>query len=119
MGENKSKKQFTTIDDAMAMVPNLEKLTDILKELGERKHPLSVRRGMTTKNLAKSSSQVEGTGCTYSLDIEKAQSGTKYLRITQSKKGSFQKSSVYILPKDAQKLQLLLAQMLTALNHYE
>ncbi len=51
-GSNPNPKPFNTIDDALEIVPGLERLAGILKDLGERPYPLAVRKGVM-KNLTK------------------------------------------------------------------
>ena len=119
-GSNPSRKQFITIEDALEIVPGLEKLADILKELGERKYPLAIRRGVIVKMAkAKKSMQIKGSGSTYFLDVEKAKTGSNYLRITQSRKADgdeFERSSVYIFPEDAKEFMKRVAEIIKELN---
>ncbi len=115
-----NKKPFTTIDDALEIVPGLEKLADILKELGERNHPLAVRKGVII-NMAKTktSVQIKGSGSTYFLDVAEAKTGSKYLKITQSRKADeneFERSSIFIFPEDAKEVFKTIAEMIKELN---
>ena len=45
-GSDSNGRAFTTIDDALEIVPGLEKLANILKELGQRKYPVASRKGV-------------------------------------------------------------------------
>ena len=119
-GSNPNRRPFTTIDDALKIVPILEQLTTILKELGERKYPLAVRKGVIV-NMAKAkrSRHIKGSGSTYFLDVEEAKTGSKYLRITQSRKAegdAFERSSLYIFPEDAQEFINQVAEMIKELK---
>jgi hypothetical protein len=115
-GDSPDRKLFITFDDALAMVPGLERLADILKELGGRKYPLAIRKGvMTTMTKPEASAQVKGSGSTYFLDVQKAKTGSKYLRITQSRKADgdeFERSSIYIFPEDVEVFGEKVAEML-------
>lgn len=44
-GGSAAKRKFSTLDDALEILPQIEELVQILKELGERKYPLAVRKG--------------------------------------------------------------------------
>lgn len=115
-GSDPARKAFTTIDDAVETVPVLEKLTDILKELGQRKYPLAIRKGVIV-DMAKQlkSAQIKGSGSTYFLDVEKAKTGSIYLKITQSRKSDgdeFERSSIYIFPEDVSKFGKTVAEMI-------
>ncbi|MBK8903073.1 MAG: DUF3276 family protein [Anaerolineaceae bacterium] len=115
-GSDPNRRAFTTIDDAVETVPVLEKLADILKELGQRKYPLAIRKGVIV-NMAKKqkSAQIKGSGSTYFLDVEKAKTGSIYLKITQSRKSDgdeFERSSIYIFPEDASEFSKTVAEMI-------
>ena len=115
-GSNPSRRGFTTIDDALEIVPGLEKLANILKELGQRKHPLAIRKGVIG-DIAKQlkSAQIKGSGSTYFLDVEKAKTGSVYLKITQSRKSDgdeFERSSIYIFPEDATNFGKIITEMI-------
>jgi hypothetical protein len=116
LGSDPNRKPFTTIDDALAMVPGLERLADILKELGGRKYPLAIRKGViTTMTKPETSAQVKGSGSTYFLDVHQAKTGSKYLKITQSRKADgdeFERSSIFVFPEDVEKFGEKVAEML-------
>ena len=118
-GVEQSGKPFSTLDDALEIVPGLEKLAVILKELGGRRYPLSVRRGVISNmQNSRKSVQIKGSGSTYFLDIEQAKNGHRYLRITQSRKADgdeFERSSVYVFPEDAKELGSKLSEILAEL----
>jgi hypothetical protein len=119
-GSNPDQKQFTTIDDALEIVPGLEKLAGILKDLGERPYPLAVRKGVRHNMTdVQVSEQIKGGSSTYFMDIQGTPGGKKYLRITQSRKAkgedSFERSSIFVFPEEAeefgQKLTKILAEL--------
>ena len=113
--------RFLTLDDALEIVPGLEKLADILKELGGRKHPLAIRKGVIL-NMTKTKKgvQIKGSGRIYFLDIETAATGSKYLRITQSRKAEgeneFERISIYVFPEVAQEFGEKVSEMLADLK---
>ncbi len=115
-GSDPERRVFTTIDDALEMVPGLEKLAIILKELSQRKYPLAIRKGMII-NVAKTqkSAQINDSRSTCFLDVEKAKTGSTYLKITQNRKAAgdeFERSSIYIFPKDAIEFGKTVAEMI-------
>ncbi len=114
------KGKFTTFDDALDMVSGLEKLTDILKELGERKHPLAIRKGILLNVAhAQKSAQIKGRHCTYFLDVRQTKTGMKYLQITQSRKADgdeFERKSIFLSPEDAEKFVQKFAEMIQELK---
>ena len=116
LGSDLNRKPFITIDDALAIVPGLERLADILKELSGRKYPLAIRRGvMTTMAKPEESAQVKGSGSTYFLDVHQAKTGSKYLKITQSRKADgdeFERSSIFIFPEDVEEFGEKVTEML-------
>ena len=120
-GSNSIQSRFSTLDDALEIVPRLEKLADILKELGKRKHPLAIRKGVIL-NMTKTKNgvQIKGSGRTYFLDIQEAATGSKYLRITQSRKAEgeneFERISIFIFPEDAKEFSQKVSGMLADLN---
>ncbi len=120
---NSEKRRFTTFDDALDMVSGLEKLTDILKELGERKHPLAIRKGMRLNGAhAQKSAQIKGRHCTYFLDVQQTKTGMKYLQITQSRKADgadsdgFERKSIFLSPEDAEKFVQKFAEIIKELK---
>jgi hypothetical protein len=120
-GSNPGQKSFTTIDDALEIVPGLERLAGILKDLGERPYPLAVRKGVRhNMTEAQKSEQVKGGGSTYFLDIQEAATGKKYLRITQSRKakgeGEFERTSIFVFPEEAEEFGQKITKILAELN---
>ncbi len=117
------KRKFATFDDALDMVSGLEKLTDILKELGERKHPLAIRKGVRLNSAqTQKSAQIKGRHCTYFLDVQQTKTGMKYLRITQSRKADdadndeFERQSIFLSPEDAEKFVQKFAEIIKELK---
>ncbi len=71
-------------------------LADRLRQLGEQKHPLEVRKGTHLLKALEAepppggrrSRQIKAGGRTYFLDLERSQAdGRSYLRITESRVG--------------------------------
>jgi hypothetical protein len=85
---------FMTIDDLSELA---QKLVDGLNTLGERKHPLSIRRGVRRMPERKESKQrgemLKTAAKTYFFDVKETREGKPYLIITESRiKGEGQKS---------------------------
>ncbi len=75
--------RFMTIDDLKEMA---QKLVDGLNKLGERKYPLSVRRGKTFLVDKNGRSEMLKTPTkTYFFDVKETQEGCPYLVITESR----------------------------------
>ncbi len=120
-GNEPHDKSFATIDDALEIVPGLERLASILKDLGERPYPLAVRKGVRQNMTeAQKSEQVKGGGSTYFLDIQAAATGKKYLRITQSRKAKgedkFERISIFVFPEEAKEFGQKVSKMVEELR---
>jgi len=81
MGDLEKREEFITIDDLL-------KLSEILYKgminLSQQRHPLFIRKGVGEMQL-ESKNEVLKTGSkTYFFDIETAQNGKPYLKITES-----------------------------------
>ena len=111
-----------TLDD---LTVKAQELVEGLQKLSTYRHPLDVRRGvpkageevsedMAEQKQNKDSMQVKGGGRTYFLDLAKTSKNTRYLRITESRKGEgeeFERSSIYVFPEDAQKFSEAVQEM--------
>ena len=94
---------FITIDDALATA---KRLTDMLSQLGEYKHPLDVRKGTVAKHRKEvgdvaESKQMKGSGRTYFFDFKETKDGKAFLVITESRKGDgdkWERSSIMVFP---------------------
>ena len=75
------REKFITIDD---IVLKAEHLWQELIDLSQRKHPLSVRRGVKAMQPENKNEVLKTQSKTYFFDIEMAQNGTPYLKITES-----------------------------------
>ncbi len=73
---------FTTIDDAIQLT---QELLARLNKLGEYKHPLSVRKGVSRLELQEESRVVKAGSKTYFFDIKQTKDGQSYLVITESR----------------------------------
>ena len=117
---------FVTLDD---LTIKAQELVDGLQKLSTYRHPLDVRRGvpkageevseeMTEEKESRDNMQVKGGGRTYFLDMAKTSKNTRYLRITESRKGEgeeFERSSIYVFPEDAQKFGEAVQEMMARL----
>lgn len=105
-GSSPDHEPFITIDD---LLHQAEELFTGLKKLSQYRHPLDIRRGvrrevMKPMNEDRQSKQLNASGRTYFLDIEKTSKGSPYLRITESRKtegDAFERNSVNVFPEDA------------------
>src|SRR5262249_45870578 len=108
---------FTTIDDVIQLVGQVNQLenniTQLVKELlmrltelGERKHPLSVRKGVRQLTQTEETHMLKAGSTTYFFDTYKTGEGKPYLKITESRfKGKGEASerrSINIFPEHAQ-----------------
>ena len=75
------REKFITIDD---IVLKAERLWQELIDLSQIKHPLSVRRGVKAMQPENKNEVLKTQSKTYFFDIETAQNGTPYLKITES-----------------------------------
>lgn len=122
-GSKPDREPFTTIDD---LLRKAQELSVGLKKLGEYKHPLDIRRGVSVRkgvrkrmNDDKQSKQLKGSGRTYFLDIEKTREGKPYLRITESRKGKgdkFERNSINVFPEDADEFTQAVTEMASKLS---
>ncbi len=74
--------KFATIDDMLELAT---KLVEGLNILGERKHPLDIRRGVRNMEREKSSDMLKAGSKTYFFDIKETREGKPYLIITESR----------------------------------
>jgi len=108
---NPERKPFVTIDDALAKA---QELASMLNELGERKHPFDIRKGVEFMSEDQDSVQLKGAGRTYFLDMAQTREDKPYLRITESRKGEgdkFERNSINVFPEDAEQFAQAVAQM--------
>ena len=112
---------FTTIDDCLQQAQDL---FAGLKRLSEYKRPLDIRRGVG-KGVKKSmtdnqpSKQLNASGRTYFLDVQKTREGKSYLRITESRKGEgdrFERNSINVFPEDAKEFAQAVSEMTAELE---
>lgn len=121
-----SREPFPTIDQALEIAQELE---NVLKKLGEQKHPLDVRkarkevvRDMQAKydNRDRESKQIKAGSRTYFIDVEKTKEGKRYLRITESRfkgEGSErERNSIAIFPEEAKEFADAIAEMVAKLG---
>ena len=98
-----SRPRFATIDDMLDLA---RKLVDGLNQLGERKHPLEVRRGVRdmVERAEKKSEMLKASGKTFFFDIKETREKKPYLVITESRlRGEGEKperSSIMIFQED-------------------
>jgi hypothetical protein len=69
---------------------------------------------------ASKSEQLKGSGSTYFFDVQEAKTGSKYLRITQSRKaeeeGKFERTSIVVFPEDVKEFGQKVAKLLKELK---
>ena len=76
-------REFTTIDDAIGLA---EELLTSLNKLGEYKHPLDVRRGVSSVIDKDDRSKIlKAGGRTYFFDIKETKDKKPFLLITESR----------------------------------
>jgi len=100
--EELNREPFTTIDDLIRLAKHL---FDGLKQLGEYKYPLGVRKGVIDMSSEQESKTIKAIGRMYFLDIKETKEGKPYLVITESRsKGEGNKrerSSIFVFPESA------------------
>ena len=131
MGKNKGSKSgsdlgrepFTTIDD---LAHKAEELASGLRNLGENRHPLDIRRGikkrkgvsdMTEKDESRT---VKAGSKTYFFDLKKTKEGKSFLIITESRfKGEGkerERVSILVFPESAEEFSQAVGEMTKKLN---
>jgi len=94
---------FATIDDMLDLA---RQLVDGLNQLGERKHPLDIRRGVRNmvERAERKSEMLKASGKTFFFDIKETREKKPYLVITESRlKGEGEKperSSIMIFQEN-------------------
>jgi hypothetical protein len=106
---------FLTIDDA---IQEAERLTAILRELGEQKYPLDIRRGVARKQeetielTAEDNDVVLKAGAkSYVFDIKQARNGTAYLAISEKRGGGKERGVIYVFAEHARAFSQAVSQM--------
>ena len=118
-----SRPPFLTIDD---VIQEAEKLAAILRELGEQKHPLDIRRGVFRKQedmaelaISGDSSILKAGSKTYVFDIKQARNGASYLAISE-KRGEQDEGQargvIYIFAEHARAFSHAISQITTRLG---
>jgi hypothetical protein len=117
------RKRFTTLDDLIDLA---DALTSGLHQLGERKHPLAVRkarverREVSAMKEVKDSRQIKAGSRTYFVDIETTKENKPYLRITESRfKGEGkerERQSILVFPEEAQEFAKIITEMVGKLS---
>jgi hypothetical protein len=110
-GSSPTREPFTTIDD---LIEKARELFTGLRQLGEFKYPLDMRKGGALKKRkgvvsmsdADESRTVRAGGKTYFFDIKESKEGKRYLVITESRfKGEGkdrERVSIVVFPEHAQ-----------------
>jgi len=105
---------FTTIDDMLDLA---RELVDGLNQLGERRHPLDIRRGVRNmvEREEKKSEMLKASGKTFFFDIKETREKKPYLVITESRlKGEGEKperSSIMIFEENLEEFAEVVAKM--------
>jgi hypothetical protein len=106
-----------TIDD---LTRQAEELARGLRQLGEYKHPLSIRRGTSIKgegvsDVTEESKTVKAGAKTYFFDLKETKEGKPYLTITESRfKGEDEereRHTIVVFPENAEEFTEALAAM--------
>jgi uncharacterized protein DUF3276 len=109
---NTDRPAFATLDDLLGLA---RKLVDGLNKLGERKNPLSIRRGVRSVERDKKGEMLKAASKTYFFDIRETREGKPYLVITESRlKGEGQKperSSIMIFQENVEEFASIVTQM--------
>ncbi|MCI0558942.1 MAG: DUF3276 family protein [Nitrososphaera sp.] len=124
MRNNLNREPFITIDDLMRRA---EELATDLRELGQRKYPLDIRRGVVVREEVSdvadidNSKTVKAGAKTYFLDIVSSKANDdKYLRITESRfKGEGnerERSSIIVFPDNAEEFLQAVSEMVAKLS---
>ena len=104
-----ARQSFVTLDDC---IQSAEELLRRLSRLGERKHPLDVRKGLIVPVANKQESRtLKAFSRTYFFDVKTAKAGGKCLVITESRLSEQQRSQITIFPETAQEFVLVLREM--------
>ncbi len=110
--------RFMTIDDLIELA---RRLADGLMKLGAIKHPLGIRRGVSSMvERTNKGEMLKAVGKTYFFDIKETREGKPYLIITESRlKGEGEKperSSILIFQDNIQEFANLVNQMATKIS---
>lgn len=102
------------------MLELARKLVDGLNKLGEQRHPLDVRRGVSSMEREKKSEMLKASSKTYFFDIKETREGKPYLIITESRlKGEGEKperSSVMIFQENIEEFAGIVAKMAESIS---
>ena len=122
-GSDLGREPFTTIDD---LTVKAEELVSGLHKLGERKHPLDIRRGINkgeeVSDVAEKneSRTVKAGSKTYFFDLKETKEGKPFLVITESRfKGEGkerERASVLVFPESAEEFSQAVGEMTKKLN---
>jgi uncharacterized protein DUF3276 len=108
---------FATIDDLLEIA---KKLVDGLGRLGERKDPLSIRRGVSHMEREKEGEMLKASSKTYFFDIKETREGKPYLVITESRlKGEGEKperSSIMIFQENVEEFSSIVSRLAEKVN---
>jgi len=105
---------FTTIDDMLDLA---RELVDGLNQLGERRHPLDIRRGVRNmvERKENESEMLKASGKTFFFDIKESREKKPYLVITESRlKGEGEKperNSIMIFQESLDEFAEVVAKM--------
>jgi hypothetical protein len=109
-----SRPRFATIDDMLDLA---RKLVDGLNQLGERKDPLEIRRGVRNmvERAESKSEMLKAAGKTFFFDVKETREKKPYLVITESRlKGEGEKperSSIMIFQENLGEFAEVVAKM--------
>ncbi len=90
---------FITIDDCIQAA---QELWSRLRQLGEYKHPLDVRKGVILSMADKDDSKtLKASSRTYFFDLKQTKEGKHYLLITESRMKTNQRNQIAVFPEEA------------------
>ena len=122
-GSDLGREPFTTIDD---LAHKAEELASGLRNLGEHKHPLDIRRGIKkgkeVSDMAEKdeSRTIKAGSKTYFFDLKETKEGKPFLVITESRfKGEGkerERASVLVFPESAEEFSQAVGEMTKKLN---
>ena len=113
LGSEPNHNEIMTIDDA---IEKARELAIILSELGERRHPLDIRKGVENmEDKSERSKTLKAGAKTYFFDIKETKEGKPFLVITESRfKGEGEdreRSAIIVFQENAKEFSSIVYEM--------